>query len=309
MSARRATCPTCGFVICEACHDDHGPSMWCEECYGSAFVVYDNKFTGEPAASSSGRKGSSTTNRTASTSVLIERVDDAAPPELVEVIAADALSFRAAERVSNDGLGVRLVLRRAGDASPAALERTPAMTIIVGDLHNGTSEPLVRLRQSAALNIAVVAAASAASGDMRRLVRDFDAVIPAYAGPDADAEVILARAVSAVTAFATANRVSVPVDEAYPFFERGGLMTWGDGEDADLVGATEAALAGAGVRGSRRPRRILLHVESTQGEYITDLRLAAETVQRITNVGTLYFAASVRPLRVKRVSVVAAAVR
>jgi hypothetical protein len=36
---------------------------------------------------------------------------------------------------------------------------------------------------------------------------------------------MLMRAVSAVTAFATANRVSIPVDEAYQFFERGGLMT------------------------------------------------------------------------------------
>jgi hypothetical protein len=68
-----------------------------------------------------------------STSVLIEPVDDTALLELVEVVATDALGFEAIERVPNDGLMARLVLKRAGEVSPAAIERTPAMTVIVGD--------------------------------------------------------------------------------------------------------------------------------------------------------------------------------
>jgi hypothetical protein len=239
----------------------------------------------------------------------IEALDDTAPFEVVELVVADDMALRAVLALPNDGVMGRLVSTRRVTGVPD-LAPAPMMTFVVGDLRDGRQTvSLLAMRSSGALSVAVVVVDSLASAQLGLLKGTFDSVVPVLAVGGDDAEARLARAVSAVTAFATANRVSIPVDEAYPFFERGGLLTWGDAAGADIVEATGTALAGAAVRGRRRPRRLLLHVESVAREYMTDLRLAAEAVRRTANVERLELAVSVRPSSAKRVSVVAAEIR
>jgi hypothetical protein len=237
--------------------------------------------------------------------VLVEPVEDAAAFELVELVAADALSQRAVSELPNDGVMARLVVTPIAKERPASA-RSPMLVVVVGQLRGGTpGETMLDMRSRSALTIAVVLVDSLAIAATAQLQRAFDCVVPVLAAPAVDPEPLLTRAVSAVTAFATANRISIPVDEIYPLFERAGRATWGCGEDANIVTAAEVALAGAGLGRTRRPKRVLLHVESTDRDYVTDLRLAAEAVRRRTNATDLVIAASVRGATEKRVSVVA----
>jgi hypothetical protein len=241
--------------------------------------------------------------------LVIEHIDDAVPYEVVELVAADAIALRAVSALPNDGVMARLASTRRDTGVPD-LDPAPMMVFVVGYLRDGArAGSLLAMRSRRALSVAIVAVDSLASAELTLMKGTFDSVVPVLAVGGDDAEARLARAVSAVTAFATANRVSIPVDEVYPFFQRGGLMTWGDAAGADIVQATGTALAGAAVRGKRRPNRVLLHVESTAKEYIADLRRAAETVRRAAGLERLELAASVRSSPEKRVSVVAADIR
>jgi len=72
--------------------------------------------------------------------------------------------------------------------------------------------------------------------------------------------------VARITAFATANRVSIPVDEAYPFFVRSGLLVCGGGDAEDLASAFAQAIAqAAAFEGVRRPLRTLMHIDTPPG--------------------------------------------
>ena len=91
--------------------------------------------------------------------------------------------------------------------------------------------PLADVSKRTVLTVATVAVESLQSlGEMDALARVFDAVLPVVVARAVDAETPLARAVAAMTAFATADSVSLPVDEVYPFFVRGGQLAWGAAE-------------------------------------------------------------------------------
>jgi hypothetical protein len=91
----------------------------------------------------------------------------------------------------------------------------------------------------------------------------------------------------------------------HPFFVHAGRATWGWGEDSNIVRAKEMGFAGAGVASKRRPMRVLLHVESSQRDHMTDLRLAVEVAWRTPNAERLELAVPSRGASTKRVSVVA----
>jgi hypothetical protein len=240
--------------------------------------------------------------------ILIEAVDSAAPLELVELVAADGLSDRAVSAVPNDGVGARVVLQQSSSATRTS--RSPMMVVVVGDLRGGRQgEPLSIIRSSSALSVAVVTVDSLAPTATAYLERAFDCVVPVLARHGTDAEYALTNAVSAVTAFATANRISIPVDEVYPLFARAGRATWGAAADTNIVAAAERAFAGAGVASKRGPQHALLHVESSERDYMNDLRLASEVAWRTPNLKRLELVASARGASVKRVSVVAVACR
>lgn len=238
--------------------------------------------------------------------ILVESIDDDAALEIVQVVAIDDCARRAVEGPPNDGLGARLVVD-APNQQHASAPRA-AMVVVVADARGRPFPPSVtRARSPTALSVAAVAVDDGSSVDLAELCSGFDAVVAARVGTAEDPTTALASAVVAITASATANRISIPVDEMYPFFLRGGVMTYGVASDADAVTATTKALAAALGGGTRASKRILLHVDSTDGEYMTDLACAAQTVQRAARLDNLEIAASVRGLAVKRVSVLAGA--
>lgn len=238
--------------------------------------------------------------------ILIERIDDDAALEIVQVVAIDDCARRAVEGLPNDGLGARLVVDTPNQQQANAPRS--AMVVVVADARSRPCLPMLTgARSPTALSVAAVAIDDASSGDLAELCSVFDAVIAARVGTAEDPTTALANAVAAITAFATANRISIPVDELYPFFSRGGVMTYGVASDADAVTATTKALAAALSGGTRASKRILLHVDSTDGEYMTDLACAAQTVQRPARPDNVEIAASVRGLAVKSVSVLAGA--
>jgi hypothetical protein len=237
--------------------------------------------------------------------VNIEPIDDAAAFEVVELVAADTLSARVVSALPNDGVMARLVFApRGNETPPPESTRSPMMVVVVGDLRGDRpSEAFRAMRAPKAVSVAVVVVDSLANAT--QLERVFDCVVPVLATPAVDPEPALMSAAAVVTAFATANRISIPVDEVYPFFVRAGRTRWGWAVDANVITATGAALAKAGVVSRRGEKRIQLHVESSERDHMTDLRLAAEVAWRTPNVARLELAVSARGASAKRVSVVA----
>ena len=233
----------------------------------------------------------------------VEPIDDRTRPELVELIAIDPLGLAAVSVVPANGMTARFITRRQsaqGRLAPPA--QAPAMKIFVGDVRVRTDHVLAE-RADGTLCIAVVLVDALTLANLRPIAREFDAVIPAIVAARAtDIEAKLARAVLSVTVFATANRVRISVDEAYPFFAEGGLMSWGDAADVDVTSAARQAVACVDYG---RRSSILLHVESTEDEHLADLRLASETVTQAEGVEIRGVSVSTRVGPVKRVSVIA----
>lgn len=193
------------------------------------------------------------------------------------------------------------------------------MLVVVGDARiDGCVAALIGLRRTVVLSVAIVAVASLhphplhaqshpyALAHIEPLARAFDAVLPVILAPAADAELPLARAVAAVTAFGTADCISLPVDEVYPFFVRGGQLTCGVADGDDVLTAAALALAAARLGEATRGVRMLLHLETTRHDLLSDLALAAHAVRRAVQVDELWPTASVAsgPRSRKRVSIV-----
>jgi hypothetical protein len=92
------------------------------------------------------------------------------------------------------------------------------MLVAVGDARrDGCARILVESRQAGVLSIAIVAVESLQSlVEVDPLARAFDAVLPLVVARGVDAATPLSRAVAAVTAFATADCISLPVDDGLP---------------------------------------------------------------------------------------------
>lgn len=240
--------------------------------------------------------------------IIVEEIAEGTAPERIAVAAVDAASCRAASTLRSCD---RVELVPAGPprahAEPS-LERSPAMVVVAGDARiEGCARTLVGVRPSGVLTVAVLAVASRrALTEMAPLARVFDAVLPVVVPRAVDAEKALAGGLAAVTAFATADCISMPIDEVYPFFVNGGKLTWGAAEGDDVVKAAALALAEAGLGGANRHGiRMLLHVETTLHDLMRDLQLAAYVVHRTVGVVDFGPTASVSTGPRKRVSIVA----
>lgn len=245
--------------------------------------------------------------------IIVEEITEGAAPERIAVAAVDAPSCRAAASLrSCDRVELVPAVHPAARA-PGSLERPPTMVVAAGDGRiDGCARYLLGVRQSGVLTVAVVAVESLrALPERASLARGFDAVLPVVVPRSLDADVPLAHALATVTAFATADCVSMPVSEVYPFFVGGGQLTWGAAEGDDVVAAAELALAEArlGGDGTRRGVRMLLHVETTLHDLMRDLQAAAYVVHRTVGVVDFGPTASLSVGPRKRVSVVASGVR
>lgn len=244
--------------------------------------------------------------------IIVEEITAGTAPERIAVAAVDAASCRAASTLRSCDR-VELVPAGHPEASDhVSLERSPAMVVVAGDARiDGSARHLLSARQRGVLTVAVVAVESLrALEDTGPLARGFDAVLPVIVPRAADAEAPLAGALAAVMAFATADCISMPVDEVYPFFVGGEQLTWGVAEGDDVVEAAAVALAGARLgKGRRRGLRMLLHIETTLHDSMRDLQLAAYVVHRAVGVVDFGPTASVSRAGRKRVSLVATAAR
>ena len=244
--------------------------------------------------------------------IIVEEIAEGTaiqPGERIAVTAVDAASCRAASTLRSCDRVELVPAGHPGASADASLERSPAMVVVAGDARiDGCARHLLGVRQRGVLSVAVVAVESLASlAAMEPLSRAFDAVLPVVVPRDRDAEAPLAAALAAVTAFATADCVSMPVDEVYPFFA-GGELTWGSAEGDDIAAAAAWALAEARLGRPTPGARMLLHVETTLHDLMRDLQAAAYVVHR--TVGDVDFGptASVSSGRRKRVSLVASGV-
>jgi len=244
--------------------------------------------------------------------IIVEEITGGTAPERIAVAAVDAASCRAASTLRSCD---RVELVPAGHPAARAqlsLERSPAMVLVAGDARiEGCARNLLGVRQPGVLTVAVVAVESLrASTQLGPLARGFDAVLPVVVPRAGDAEVPLARALAAVTAFATADCVSMPIDEVYPFFVGGEQLTWGMAEGDEVVEAAALALAEARLgKAKRHGLRMLLHVETSLHDLMRDLQLAAYVVHRTVGVVDFGPTASVSLGARKRVSLVATAAR
>ena len=199
---------------------------------------------------------------------------------------------------------VRFVAREhSGDAA--------LLVVAVGDARLAASlRTLVELAQPRALFVAIVAVEALLSlAEIGVLARRFDAVLRVVVGREAEATAPLARALTAVTAFATADCISLPVDEVYPFFCRARFLTYGDADADDATTAAAMAVAAAHRGNTACGVRVLLHVETTRSDLISDLEAATSVIGRAVRLEDLWVTASVsRGGARKRVSFVAAGV-
>jgi hypothetical protein len=244
--------------------------------------------------------------------IVVEEIAEGTSPERIAVAAVDAASCRAVSTLRSCDRVELVPAVHPQALGHASLERAPAMVVVAGDARlDGCARHLLGVRPSGVLTVAVVAVASRrARAELAPLAGVFDAVLPVVVPRKLEAEVSLARALAAVTAFATADCVSMPVDEVYPFFVGGGQLTWGAAEGTDVVAAAAVALAEARFGPTtRRGVRMLLHVETTLHDLMRDLQLASEVVHRTVGIDDYGPTASVSVGPRKRVSLVATTTR
>lgn len=220
--------------------------------------------------------------------------------ELIAVAAADPLGRAALSTLpSNEAV-------RFEPAEERRNAKSPAMLLAVGDGRGrGSSRAIASLRRPSMVNVAIVVVDSLRSAELRALLGDFDAVLPVVGG--GDVETALTNAVESLTHFVRADRVAIPIDEAYPFFVDGGLLGHGSAEGFDIPLATGLALEQARIGASSRMVRVLLHLDTTSEDMMTDYELAAETVTVSVELEELWMSASVGSTKQKRVSIVARA--
>jgi hypothetical protein len=240
-------------------------------------------------------------------SIVIEEIAEGARPELIEVAAADPVSLRAVSELRSSDVVSFVAPRESQGPESSSLDRSPTMVVAVGDARvAGCARTLVGLRKRGVLSVAIVAVESLGwLAEMDTLTRVFDAVLPVVIAHALDAEAPLAGAVAAVTAFATADCISLPVDEVYPFFAPGGQLTYGAADGDDVVAAVAVALAAARLAKGARAVRMLLHIETTQQDLLRDLELASQAVHRAVHLDQLWPTASVSRGARKGISLVA----
>ena len=171
----------------------------------------------------------------------VELVEPPEHPERIAVFAADASAERALGHLRSTEQ-VRFI--RAWNTDRAA---SPVLRIGLADvrLPGGTAR-LIKSRRLGAVSVAVVAIDPArTSTDLVRLDRVFHSVLVVPMGPEADAELPLARAAQALTASCTGDRVCVAVDALYPFFSGGGRLRYGTAEAPSVAEAVVSALSAA----------------------------------------------------------------
>ncbi len=215
-------------------------------------------------------------------SITIEEVPDDAPPEIIELVALDATSIRAVERLEgSDRVCLTTPPHLAG--APAHGQATPAIRVTVADLRRPMVTAALREVGSAAtigvLSIAVLAVDSLQDlGPWLNGRRTFEAVLPVVVPRGSHAEEAVGAAVSAICECATANRISLPCDALYPFFVGAGRLQHSAAEGADIAEAAAAALDGLRLRKGTGPRRMLMHIDTTDEEMMDDFRVAYRVI-------------------------------
>jgi hypothetical protein len=240
--------------------------------------------------------------------IEIEELHEGSPVELIELVATDPASWSATSLVPHEGMSVRLIPTRGWlPVDPGAI-RTPAMVIAVGDLRAAEGEAsVIGARRPDALAVAVVAVDSLRASSLARVERSFDAVMPVLVPRTANLEPALADALACLTGFATANTVSVPVDEAYNFFVGGGQISWARARGSDIAAMTGQALQATRRRIAAPNIRVLLHVESTAEDHLADLERSDVALRGEVDVDELLVAVSVNNETSKSVSLVVSA--
>lgn len=241
--------------------------------------------------------------------IVIEEMYAGQRPDVIELAAADELAARAIAMVADSDL-VRFE-RRAFNGPCEGGGRPAAMLVAIVDGRSdgeASLTDLLALARPGALGIAIVAVTSALPArSMSVLAPRFEAVLPVVVGGEGDAEAALARAIAMLTAFATGDCISMPVDEIYPFFVGAGVLSSGRGEGSDVGAALESALAAAGLdEGADVTGRMLLHIETTQADLPGDLLVVAKALRRLLPFETFYPTASLTGGARKAVSVVSA---
>ncbi len=222
-----------------------------------------------------------------------EQPDAMVARDVIELVPADAMALRAVLTLPNDGVLGRLILPNPDTGRRVGRPRA-RMTILVGDLRGKPRNKMLRrMRPWTALSTAVLVVDSLECEELAGLERVFDCVVPVLAPSPAAGDTILADAVFALTAFATANRIGIPVLDMRQLVAIG-RAAWGDAADASVVTATAKALETADRDSDRHPKRVVLHVESSERDHLADLQLAAATAYRMMNVAKLALAASAR---------------
>jgi hypothetical protein len=240
--------------------------------------------------------------------IEVEPLHEGSTVEVVELVATDLASWRAMSVVPQEGIAVQLIPSRGWLPADRETIRTPAMVIAVGDLRAAEGEAaVIRARRPNALAVALVAVDGLETSSLLRIERSFDAVMPVVVPRTAEAEPALADALACLTGFATANTVSLPVDEAYNFFVDGGQLSWARARGDEIATMTTQAARAARRRKAAPNIRVLLHVETTAKDYLADLERAAIALRQVVDVGELLPVLSISDSVSKSVSLVVAA--
>jgi hypothetical protein len=240
--------------------------------------------------------------------IEIEELPEGSPVELVELVATDPASWRATSLVPHEGIAARLIPTRGWLPTDLGVSKTPAMVIAVGNLRAADGEAaVISARRQDALAVAVVAVDSLGASSLPRIERAFDAVMPVLVPRRADIELAFAEGLACLTSFATANTISVPVDEAYNFFVRGGQLSWARARGSEIGTMTRQVVQAIRRRKVAPKLRALLHVESTAEDHLTDLECSATALYREVKVDELLAVVSVCNETTKSVSLVVSA--
>lgn len=233
---------------------------------------------------------------------LVGKIPDDAPPGLVDLSATDLASLRAISRLQSNE-NVSFVLR-----GQPLREQVPSLGILVSDLRMpGGERSVAALRRRGVLSVLVVAVGSSESlQKTARLARQCDSVLRVVVPADVDAEAPLFDALTAVTAFATADCVWTELDQAYAFFDGGTRLTVGRASGGDDVKALlNEAVERAWPADRPLRSRMMLHVVTSMDDLAPDLASLVEPMRRAMEVEDLWFSVAVTKSGEKAVSFVA----
>ena len=236
----------------------------------------------------------------------IEAIDGSEKPDVVHLAGADSVALQAFGAIE-EPKGVTRFSRFNGVAKIGA--GVPTMVVAVADLRSQRNSlpALLQLRQREALTVAVVlVTALDRTRALDALAKHFDAVVLVQPTRGVDAIQLLTSAIEAVTGFATGDRISMAVDDVYPFYaRRGSRLHWGYGESDLVEDAAEKALRLASIDLPSGQVDVLLHLDAFDTDAVRSLRVVGDVVRRSLPIRDISVSvSSLRPREGSRVSVV-----